>query len=820
MTHFLPKIFIDYSSFWAGVIIASVLLFLFLRYRNKIQEFLTDSQQKIIAFRDHLAAASESDYFNLIYHYVQGLHISADICPLEMVLVPPKCIAPPPVIFPGQDNIDPSLIQQSIGYDPLFPELSVEYFAPTFPLIDALSQHTNLCLVGLPGTGKTVAIADCITTLLRSEKAENGSWQKIPFYVKAHHILAQFPGKDVLAIILAAIKANPVFSAIPNFPNFLTSMINSGNAVLFVDDQDLLSFSDTNRLANFLAALCRKIPSLQLVTTATPSCLGNLVKVPQELIVIAPWNNADKYAFLKKWSHLWASTLPEQDDDPSNAAAIQNSMLVVSDRFSTPLEFTIKARASYGGDLTGPSRADAIESHIKRCFGSLTGDVVRTLETIALHVLEQENSTFTRREINSWFSEITSTASHDLDDEKISPLTPVLQTAMEHGLIQRDGKDGFYICQPTLGGYLAARALSRSSAAVSQRVLVQPAWSLQYEAVRYLAAFTNVRPLLGLLNQDDSLFLSLRINAASWLEYIPRSSPEELELLKLITRTIHSNDIYFVKIRLITALARSANPNTRSIVQHFLRSDDADTRRAAAVGAGLIQDLAAVPLLVGQLNDPFPSSTAACYALGKIASPNSLEAIADALLHGNELLRRSAAESLAQHRSEGHPALREGSLRDDLLVRYAVVHGLSLVNEPWALEILDKMRINEKEWIVRDLAQQVFAIHQTKSPYLPALVPPAYLNPWLDEFSSAQGLPAPTPENSLDSLLKALEGGTEVQIKAALTHLVREGTLGVLPKLVALFHHPNLGIRQQSFLTAWFNAPPHYSLPASPENSH
>ena len=135
--------------------------------------------------------------------------------------------------------------------------------------------------------------------------------------------------------------------------------------------------------------------------------------------------------------------------------------------------------------------------------------------------------------------------------------------------------------------------------------------------------------------------------------------------------------------------------------------------------------------------------------MGRIGSPRSLEAIAEGASPRKRIARRASAESLAQNRSEGHPALREGILMDDILVRYAVVHGLSLIPESWAIGILDKMRIDEDEWVVRDLAQQIFEIHELGSPYVPKHQPPAHLAAWLDKFAIEQGLGKPDAENVL-----------------------------------------------------------------------
>ena len=204
MDRLLPKIYLDFSSFLSGAIIIVVLIVLYFVFRKRLKSFFGRTGSALIDFRNSLSISSDADYIKVVYRYAQSLHIASDYYPLENILVPSKCIAPPPPIQPDTKVLDPSLIQQSFGYDPALPELSSEFFGPTFSLYEALSGNTNICLVGYPGCGKTTAIAECIITLAISDKTAIKGSGKVPFYVKAHHILAQFPGSDIPGILLAA----------------------------------------------------------------------------------------------------------------------------------------------------------------------------------------------------------------------------------------------------------------------------------------------------------------------------------------------------------------------------------------------------------------------------------------------------------------------------------------------------------------------------------------------------------------------------------------------------------------------------------------
>ena len=817
MDRIFPKIYLDFSSFLAGAIIIAVLIVVYFVFRKRVKSFITRFSSGFINFRNSLSLSSDSDYIKVVYRFAQSLHIASDYYPLENVLVPSKCIAPPPEIQPETKVLDSSLIQQSFGYDPALPELSSEFFGPTFTLQEALSGNTNICLVGFPGSGKTTAIADCIISLAIGGAPENETPSKIPFYVKANHILAQFPGSDIPEIILSAIQANKVFLTAPNFVKYFTSTVNSGSAILFIDDVDLLTFTDTNRIANFINALCRQIPNLQVVVTASPTCLGNLVKAPLSIISIAPWGNSEKYQYLQKLAKQWPTLQTENAGDVTDKIAIRNSMIVVSDRFSTPLEFTLKSLSVYAGDVGGSSSLRSVESYLKRILSSISKEALRTLEAVALHALHQQKSSFSRKDINSWLSTILGTESHELTDEKIAPINPVIQTALDMNILQKASSDDYFFYYPTFGGYLAARALTRSSAEVLAQIMDQPDWSLMHETMRFFSAFNAIQPYFKFIQADDSLLKEKFIRAGQWLVNVEANSSAELDLLKILTREIQSNSNYMIKIRLICALSKSMNKDIKGIFQHLLKSSDLDTRRAAAIGSGLIQDLSSVPFLIKQLNDTFPSSTSACYALSKISSPRSLEAIAEGLLHGNELLRRASAESLAQNRSEGHPALREGISMEDLLVRHAVIHGLSLIPESWAIDIIDKMRIDEDEWVVRDLAQQVFEIHEVGSPYIPKHQPPAHLTSWLDKFTNKHGLSKPDPENALDSLLIVLESGTAEEKQSAMTYIGRSGDPAFIPHMFDHINSSDLDLKQLAALGMWYCAPPGYKLKVHPE---
>jgi hypothetical protein len=109
---------------------------------------------------------------------------------------------------------------------------------------------------------------------------------------------------------------------------------------------------------------------------------------------------------------------------------------------------------------------------------------------------------------------------------------------------------------------------------------------------------------------------------------------------------------------------------------------------------------------------------------GRHRQPASPDSVATELLQGTEELRRAAAEALANNPEEGHPALADGSSMPDLLVRRAVVYGLVRVRQPWALQLLEKMQVEDEQWVVRSAATQALEEIHKPDPRLPGLCLP------------------------------------------------------------------------------------------------
>ena len=177
-----------------------------------------------------------------------------------------------------------------------------------------------------------------------------------------------------------------------------------------------------------------------------------------------------------------------------------------------------------------------------------------------------------------------------------------------------------------------------------------------------------------------------------------------------------------------------------------------------------------------------------------------MEAVARALLHGEEDLRRAAAEALANDPNEGHAMLKEGTTLADILLRRAVIYGLARIEEPWATQELESIRVNDDQWVVRNSAGEVLDSRSGPDSRLPRRLTAPSKTSWLIEFASSQGVGISPGSPATDILLAALKSENEEERLAALPYLKRMPTEGVVTNLYHAMYRDDPELREAVFL--------------------
>ena len=820
MLQFLPKIYLDFASFWLGFLAGVIFLLLFQKFKPGLSSAWGRTVTAVANLHDRAFSSSHQELRQRTYEFCQGLHLASPLCPLDDLIITPRFLAPPPIEHPGQDAPDPTILQQILPYLPDSPDLAADYQSPTFTLEEAAASGVHLLLLGHSGAGKTTAAAHFISRMAASELRYPGLNQRFPLWVEAVDLLPGLPAENPAQALIAAIHANRRLALTGSVGDAVNTALKNGRAFLVVDGVDLLPAPQVTLIVSYLEKLLETFPDIQLITTAIPDSIDGFFGSNFHPIALAGWGRKEKTQFVNRWGACWSKLSKSQPlDQTLPETYFLNSWLSYQLAQASPLEITLKVWGAYVGDLLGPTSRDAIASHLRRTAADLPHDDLVTLQITAYAALLEGAASFSKQTIIRWTKKSDLGSHIVFEDPQSNPLGQLLFTAQENQLLVRHRSDKFSFAHPSLAGFLAGRALAQIKDVNFQPVLNQTPWALREETLRYLdISQVDAEPLTSLVKNRKVTSQNIQ-TAGRWLATVNPDDPFRQMILKRTAQEIHSSPIVEVKLRLITTLINSGDPQVPGLLRHFLKSSDPVTQQAACLGSGYARDHKAVPQLIDCLHAAPPVCYAACFGLVSIGTPPALEAVADVLLSADEMFRRAAASALANHPEEGHPALKDGSTMDDLMIRYAVVYGLRRINKRWSAEILDRMRIDEDEWIVRDAAQNAYEDLLSPPPSLPKPEPPLEDIPWLIAFAGEQGLGLSSrSEQTAQVLVEALQEGSHAQQTAALYLIRREGITDVFPDLYSSLKSPHQEIRAQAALTLWFISVSGVELPTPPES--
>jgi HEAT repeat protein len=190
-------------------------------------------------------------------------------------------------------------------------------------------------------------------------------------------------------------------------------------------------------------------------------------------------------------------------------------------------------------------------------------------------------------------------------------------------------------------------------------------------------------------------------------------------------------------------------------------------------------------------------------------------------LEGDEPVRVAAAEALAINPDEGYAMLKEAAGIDNLLSRRAAVFGLVRIPEPWAAEQLEKIQVEDGQWVVRGAAAE--ALEKRRNPAAKVTPPPTEPAqvPWLVAYASRVGLGIAPGRPALEMLRRAYTDGTHEEKAAALETMGWVGDEQLRMELVRALQGEDEHLRDVAYEALWrMEAPGMRVAPAAlPEDS-
>jgi HEAT repeat protein len=383
------------------------------------------------------------------------------------------------------------------------------------------------------------------------------------------------------------------------------------------------------------------------------------------------------------------------------------------------------------------------------------------------------------------------------------------------GLIIAYPNNKMRFVHPVLAGFLAGRAMSAYKS--EESLLSQTDWTGKLLAMHYLACYGDATNMAkNLLDWSRLPMHRPMLAAARWLRDAPRSAPWRAKIMGALADLLQSEGLPLsLRGQAMAAFVLSEDPGVPALFRQLGNTLSFELMRLVALGSGATGDPKAVKALAGMLEAPSISARrAACLALVAIGTNEALECVAHTLLNADEDLRRAAAEALANDTREGPAMLKDAVSMNDILLRRAVVYGLARTREPWALELLQKMRVEDEQWVVRNSASEVLeAMNAANDPHVPRPLKAPSETAWLIAFAGTKGVGISPGAPATELLISALKSPKEDERLAALEYLKQKPTDGIVRSIYDAMYGDDSDLREAAFFTLWEIGSAGYKLP-------
>jgi HEAT repeat protein len=819
---FLRNLQIERTSFWIGFIAGMLFLWLLSSLRKFIPFATRAVKKQIQIARENAAAGVLARLRHDVYVYAQHQHLAAAFFPLEDILILPRVLAPPALTnaVEGAETTKTDITSLTLPYMPEWPEIGALYGAPTLTLAEALQEGANLILMGNPGAGRTVALAHLASLIAKRDPSAGKIAGYIPLYVHTQWLknrLSVSKPPTITEVLSGAASNYTSAITTAQLPGILRNALDIGRILLLVDGFDEVNPEAQQTVKTFLETLLHTYPKTRLVVVAGTNFLAGLNHLGLFPVAIASWNEYDRLDFLKLWQEHWFRTVSPMDPaQPETIDPLLIANWVSPHEFAlNPLEFTLKVWGAFAGDTLGPDIPNLLESHIRRLAVNVSNAQV-VLERLAVQMVINMNLYPSTRQAEHWVShfgknqpepEITSEGEEVSKPKKAAdktgPTSDAIYSLTSSGLfISQSGTLTF--SHPIFLYHLAGQGLANSN--YRSAMVDQPDWNVKNQVSAFWGYFDDISPLVdaALTSTQDPVY-SQTFDIARWLRISPRSANWRNKLMRQLVDILNRESFTSgIGGRAASALALSGDPSLASLFRQMIKGNLAHLRYLGALGCGFMLDSKSINDLSNLFEDDDTRIVgAACLALVAIGSKPALDTVMALLLQGSENGRLLAAEALANNFTEGYPALEEAATLPDLLVRRSAVFGLARTKQPWAINILDKMEIEDGQWVVRTAANQVLDEIRRPDYHIPRPLPALPETPWLINYAGRLGMGVTSGKQAMDLVIKALETGEPRERLSALEFLQLNGGEEALLQLYQTYYGSQAMLREAAFNTLW-----------------
>jgi hypothetical protein len=813
---------IDLVSFLLGFAVATAFWWLFRAFKIFLPRLLVALKHQAEVRRQRKLEGISRYVRQETLRRAQVNHLAHALFSLDEILVTPKLMAPPDYLLdPPIHTEGQRTAERLIPYLPDWPEFSAPFPVHTLTAAQAMSAGSNLAIIGEAGSGRSVALAHLASLVARRDPTAENLAQMVPIFIHAMDMDLQIDrDSDVLSDMRKIISKMVPIIAAAQLPKYTRELFLNGDALLLIDGLDELAPAALETTAAYLKSLISEYPKTRIALAASDDYLDGLLDIGVFPLSVAAWGTVDKHIFIDKWSFIWNASIKseiEKRNGNTSDSLLLTTWLTADPLLQTPLEWTLKVWAAFAGDTQGPTSVDAVQAYILRL--NHKNIPLEALSELAYNIFcsgitalpyELVETSFSKYKPDQNITDVASAADLDTGNEsnnkpgktkkqvRISSGANALNALIDSGILieSPDGKIRFAHLQ--VAGYLASRAFTQGQ---DLPEIQKPLSALQMQTIRYLAVNGKINSWVKKTIEQSDIHLNRSLLLAGrWLSDAAPELPWRSPVMRMLIQMIHNPQTpHHLQARCLAAILVSNDSSVTLLLKQLLESESDMIRQLAAVACGASQQTKTTMELIKLLNDPSTDvAQAACLSLGSFGTRLAFESMVDMLNNGEEDLQIAAAETLSQMPG-GPEILREAAFSDRLLVRSAAIAGLTLVREDWTEELLERIALEDAQWIIRNAASEALEVLRTPSIHIPRPLPPPDRAGWLIEFAGKQGKGIIPGDPGTEYILSAAQNGSTAERLMAMQYLLSDKSGTSLPVLLNALNDPSSIVQEAAY---------------------
>jgi HEAT repeat protein len=766
-------------SLLAGALVASLLAVLIYTQRDRLGALRRTVETRTTSTRERLLQGVDAVYREAIVEMANAQHAAGHLVPLEQIAVLPQFYTLPSPFDPlDTEKVEYDRPQHLIPRVIDWPHMLGPYHLPSVGLDEILLGDANVAILGLPGSGRTVAL--CLMAVLAARQTsvdQDGGILprlRLPVYVDLPDVdfdsLTDHDEVDPLGLLLEAERSR--LSGIGgHLMGTVRESLADGLGLLLIDGWDELSTSQAGLAAAWLEGLMQTYPGNQIVVAGSIEGYRPLQALGFALAFILPWGEPHYAELAERWAAVW--TLMNDDLTPPADDLIRRA--AHGNRTRSPLDVTLRIWATYADDDPGERSAGWYRAYVQRLVPQ--PEPVGILRRVAKAVvLDAEKGGLARHVIPQLIEE---EMRHRAASRTVSA-PDFVDSMVNAGLLVKRAGNRIGFRHPVVGAFLAAEALSREDAPHLE-LLYQKYW--RRLVMPFLAQMQDITPYVEQqLAVEATVLATPQLELARWAVDVEQNGEWRGQVFaRLADMLLSPAEFPLIQERTTAALVASRDPNVAYVFQEGLNSSDPHLQTLCVFGLGALGDIERLLALgeVMEVEGVAPTvEVAAGLALGAVGTERALHYMIQMLLGASDLTRRAVAEMLAATNTagEGHDVLREAADEMQPATRKAAIYGLARIDEPWADEMIADLERHDDQWLVRAAAGAVMDRRReglgSENVPEPSASPEriAWLVYWLEQQGES-GAPGP---QGVAQLVRALQEGDDA------TRLAAAETLGAL----------------------------------------